>query len=259
MSGAYQTFDTLFAAMLTAYQNAGDGTTITVGDEFYKRAAALGSCGWGLYQEAAWTKDQIFPDTASEANLLHWGSVYELTKNDGETYAAFLARLLKRIRNKVSGGNLTDYENWAMACAYGTEVPSSVSVFGGTDAYGPGTLVEVVSVASGTPSSELLAVIKADALTRGPVSPAQVYVLSAAETDITVTLTMTGGDTALTKSYIQSFLSALEVGQAVYPEVFVAFAYQTGATKVTLTAPTSLTTPDKFGKVVASSITVTST
>lgn len=257
MSGTYKTFDALFADMLTAYQNAGDGTTITVGDEFYKRAASLASCGWGIYQEAAWVKNQSYPDTASEANLLHWGGVYGLTKTDSETYASFLARLLARIRNKDSGGNLTDYQNWAMACSYGTEVPSSVSVFGGVDAYGPGTLVEVVSVASGAPSSNLLAVIKADALARGPVAPAQIYVLAATETDITVSLAMTGGSPALAKSYIQSFLSSLEVGQAVYPEVFAAFAYQAGATRVVLAAPMTLTSPGKYGKVTASSVTVT--
>jgi len=144
-----------------------------------------------------------------------------------------------------------------MACSYGTEVPSSVSVFGGVDAYGPGTLVEVVSVASGVPSSNLLAVIKADALTRSPVAPAQVYVLAAATTEIAISLTMAGGDTALAKTYIQSFLSALEVGQSVYPEVFVAFCYQAGATNVALLTPMSLTSPSKFGRITASSITVT--
>lgn len=36
---------------------------------------------------------------------------------DDETLDEFRARFLKRVRQPIQGGNLTDYENWALACS----------------------------------------------------------------------------------------------------------------------------------------------
>lgn len=255
----YKSFDALFSSILTAYQNAGLATSITVGDELYVRAAGLASLVWGTYRECDWVANQIWPDTASDENLLHWGAIYGLTKNEGETYASYLARLLQRLRNPTGGGNKTDYEGWAMEVSYGSEVPSQVTCYGGADAYGAGTVVLVVSKADGTlASTELLAAIRTHVLEKGPVVPAEVYVLAPEPTSITVSLTMTGGDTALALQLIQSFLASLATGQTVYPEVFAAFCWQAGATSVVQASPLAVVAPGKFGRVEASSVTVAS-
>lgn len=258
MSDSYKSFDAVFAAVLTAYQNAGLAACITVGDELYVRAAGLASVAWGLYRESEWTKNQIWPDSASEDNLIHWGGVYGLSKNAGESFAAFLDRVLKRWRNKEGGGNKTDCENWAMEVSYGSESASSAKCYGGVDAYGPGTGVLVITKSDGTdPSSALLDAIKSYVLQKGPVEPAELYVVAPTKTSVAVSLKMSGGDTALAASLIQAFMAALSTGQVVYPEVFKAFCWQAGATNVTLLSPTEMTAPSKFGKVVASSISVT--
>lgn len=255
----YKSFDALFSAILTAYQNAGLASSITVGDELYVRGAGLASVVWGAYRECDWVANQIWPDTASNENLLHWGTLFGLTKNDGESYAAYLSRLLQRLRNPPGGGNKVDYEDWAMEVSYGTEVPSQVTCYGGMDGYGPGTVVLVVEKSDGTlASAALLAAIRSHVLEKGPVVPAEVYVIAPTPASIDISLTMTGGDLALARQLIQSFLGALATGQTVYPEVFSAFCWQAGATAVELKSPTSAVSPGKFGRVEAATLSIVS-
>ena len=253
---SYKSFDALFSAILTAYQNAGLASSITVGDELYVRGAGLASVVWGAYRECDWVANQIWPDTASQDGLLHWGSIKGITKNDGETWAAYLARVIKRFQAPASGGNKIDFEVWGMEATYGTQVASSATCYGGVDAYGPGTVVLVIEAADGPPSVELLSAIRDYCLAKVSAEFTELYVIAPTTTPINITLTMAGGDNVLAANLIKAFMASLSTGQPVYPEVFSAFCYQAGATAVTLESPQVMVSPDKFGKVVISSLVV---
>lgn len=106
-------FDALFAAILTDWQNQFPEADVSKGSLIYMKSACLASALWGLYRYQDWIARQIFPDTADTAYLEHHGWVYDITRNAGETDAAYLARILDRIRRPPAGGNQYDYIKWA--------------------------------------------------------------------------------------------------------------------------------------------------
>lgn len=106
-------FDSLFQALLTDWQNQFPDADLSKGSLIYMKSACLASALWGLYKYQDWIIRQIFPDTADTAYLEHHGWVYDISRNAGETDAAYLARILERIRRPAAGGNQYDYINWA--------------------------------------------------------------------------------------------------------------------------------------------------
>ncbi len=108
-------FDTLFAAILTDYQNQFPEADLSQGSLIYIKSACLASALWGLYKYQDWIARQIFPDTAETAQLEHHAWVRQISRNTGETDAELLARLLDEIRRPPAGGNQYDYIKWAKA------------------------------------------------------------------------------------------------------------------------------------------------
>lgn len=105
------TYDELLNAILTDYINQFPGVDSAKGSLVYIKSAAIASAFWGLYQHQRWISDQIFPDTAAAENLEHHAWVRGITRKNGETDAALLARLLDYIRRPPAGGNKYDYVN----------------------------------------------------------------------------------------------------------------------------------------------------
>lgn len=108
-------FDTLFAAILTDWQNQFPDADLSRGSLIYIKSACLASALWGLYKYQDWIARQIFPDTADTAYLEHHAWVRSISRNVGETDSAYLARLLDHIRRPPAGGNQYDYIKWALA------------------------------------------------------------------------------------------------------------------------------------------------
>lgn len=257
MSNPYRSFDQLFNSILTAYENAGASGAITIGDDLYRNGAALASTVWGLYKECGWVKDQIYLDTACKEEFVHGAMLRGLQQNSGESYAAFVRRVLARVRTRYTGGNITDCVNWAMEASYGSESPGSVQGYEAMDAYGPGTIVLVVTgTDGGTPSPELLAAVKIYVRSKMAAAPAEIYVIAATARNISISINMTGGDSAAATVLISAFMSSLQEGQPVHPDVFRGFCYQAGASVVEIASPTSIVQPGKFERVVASNIMV---
>lgn len=253
----FQTYDDALQRVLTDYGNASPDHQVVVGDPVYMRAVGLASALWGLDREADWVLRQIFPDTADADQVAHFAGQLGLVQQSAEDAGSLLSRVLARLRTPAAGGNATDYEQWAAAVPKGSEAVSSIKAF--TAGYGPGTVVIVVSKADGTPiSPELAQSIKLDALQRGPVAPANVYVLSPSVIDLDVSVTMVGGDSSLARSLIADYMATLGPGQAVSPFAFRGFAFQAGATQVTVVAPGSdaLISPPKWGVVVLGTLLV---
>ena len=111
-------FDTLFAAILTDWQNQYPDADLSKGSLIYMKSACLASALWGLYKYQDWIARQMFPDTAETAALEHHSWVHGISRTVGETDAELLTRLLAYIRRPPAGGNQYDYERWALELDY---------------------------------------------------------------------------------------------------------------------------------------------
>jgi uncharacterized phage protein gp47/JayE len=118
MSNFQKDFDTLFATILTDWQNQYPDADMSKGSLIYMKSACLASALWGLYKYQDWIARQIFPDTAETAAMEHHAWVRGLSRNIGETDAELLARLLTYIRRPPAGGNQYDYIKWALEIDY---------------------------------------------------------------------------------------------------------------------------------------------
>lgn len=108
-------FDTLFAAILTDWQNQFPEADLSQGSLISIKSACLASALWGIYKYQDWIARQIFPDSAETKYLEHHAWTRNITRNVGETDAELLARLLDDIRRPPAGGNQYDYIKWALA------------------------------------------------------------------------------------------------------------------------------------------------
>jgi len=253
---SYNSFDDLFQAVLTAIQNASQGRQIAVGDPLFQRAAGFTSAVWGLYRQADYVRDQIWADTAAEDSIVHHASLLGITRVPSEDASQLLARFLARARTPVSGGNRVDYEQWAMSVPTGTESISSITCY--PSGYGPGTCVLVVRTPTGNPiSTGLQASIKAFVVEKGPVAPSEVYVIPSAVSPIAVAVSMVGGSASICESSIRTYFDTLIMGQPFSPQAVQALAFFAGATSVTVTSPSGLVDPGKFGFCTLGSIAVT--
>lgn len=113
MSSFQKDFDTLFAAILTDWQNQYPEADLSEGSLIYIKSACLASALWGLYKYQDWICKQIFPDTADTQYMEHHAWVRGISRNTGETDSAYLSRLLDYIRRPPAGGNKYDYVKWA--------------------------------------------------------------------------------------------------------------------------------------------------
>ncbi len=146
-------FDTLFQAILIDCQNQFPGVDLSKGSLIYVKSACLASALWGLYKYQDWIARQIFPDTADTANLEHHAWVRGISRNVGETDAAYLARLLDDIRRPPAGGNKYDYVKWALEVnniARAWCIPIPAGVLGTVDVV---ILADAITTGSEIPSS----------------------------------------------------------------------------------------------------------
>jgi len=170
-------FDTLFAAILTDYQNQFPEADISKGSLIFIKSACMASALWGAYRHQEWVKDQIFADTADVDNMEHYAWERGLNRTPGETDEELLARYLDYIRRPPAGGNQYDYIKWALsidnvAAAYpyplgqglgtvdvvilakedetGSEVPSSHELTGTTTEASANKLIDDTANFSGT-------------------------------------------------------------------------------------------------------------
>jgi len=252
---SYKSYDELFASIKDSYANA-CSVTISIGDELYQRAAGLASALWGLYREVEWSRDQIWPDTSSQDNLVRHAAQYgEILK--GSDYAGLLSRLQARLRSPAAGGNKVDYEGW---CLGFTSAGESIDIATCYPAgFGPGTVVLLVRNRDGsTPSDAFLSALKSHLLEVGPVVPAAVYVFAPSVLSVAVQITMQGGSIAEATRLINEYMAAIPAGTPVHPQAWISFCYQAGAVGAALISPPStVLIPSVFQRVSISTLQIT--
>ena len=251
----YKSFDELLADVLTDMQGAKQAP-IVQGDDLYAEAVALASQAWGLRVQAAWTMDQIWPGSSSPSSLVRHASPYGLSLS-GSDYAGLLSRLEARLRAPAAGGNAVDYEVWALDFEHLGESCNSAKVY--ANGYGPGTVVVVVSNQSDPqPTEAFCAALKTHLRDeKGPLVPAAIFVTTAVALEVSVSITMGGGDREEARRLIADYMSNVQLGQTVHPAAWTSFCWQAGATSVTLNSPPlSPLIPTAFQRVSISSLTI---
>jgi hypothetical protein len=106
--------DAIFQRLITDAKNYDPTISVTKGSDTYIRFAATASAIWGLYKQADWTLDQIFPETMSAESLERWAIARGLNYQ-GLTPAELLILVIERLRNPPSGGKASDFERWTMS------------------------------------------------------------------------------------------------------------------------------------------------
>jgi len=107
-------FDAILDEILTTYSNLDSQPDISIGSSAWIMASVLTEIVWGLYKYQDYISLQHFPDTCDTDNLNHWGSVYNISRNSGESDESYRDRILTYIRQAPAGGNALDYETWAL-------------------------------------------------------------------------------------------------------------------------------------------------
>lgn len=234
MSWPLQSYDALFNAVLTDYQNQFPEADVSQGSLIYHKSAALASALWGLYRHQDYLSLQIFPDTAQSANMEHHAWVFGLARRDGETDAELLARLLARLRQAPAGGNAQDYEEWAKSVD-GVKAAYCVPL-----AQGLGT-VDVLILATGEdeiPDQELLDAVYAYIDVLRPVTASVMRVLAPTVTVQDVSMTVEGDvQTAAVEAEIEVYMEGLEPGETLAQAQLAAIAVNNGASNATIINP----------------------
>lgn len=83
-----------------------------VGSSVHLRGAALMSGIWGIRYRLRHVAKQIFPDTAETDNLVRHAGRRGIIRQEGESDAELLVRLLGVLRNPPAGGNRYDWPRW---------------------------------------------------------------------------------------------------------------------------------------------------
>lgn len=106
-------FDTILNDILTDYSNLSSQPDTSVGSTTWVIASVLASVIWGLYKYQNYISQQHFPDTADTDNLNHWGSIYDVTRDEDDSDSDYVIKILAFLRQPPAGGNAQDYETWA--------------------------------------------------------------------------------------------------------------------------------------------------
>lgn len=252
-----KSYDDILNDILTDFRNIFPTVDTSKGTLTYMKAAGYASALWGLYKYVEWVSNQIFPDTADDAQLYHGGWVYGLTPNAGETDAQFLTRLLSWIRQPPAGGNQYDYVKWAK------EVAGVGNAFCVPLGQGLGTvdLVVLAEASSGSiiPSAALLSEVQSYIQDVMPTSVQ--YFRALAPTVITQPVSMTTSgpnkNPLQTATDIEAYLASFIPGQTLYLSQLLAIALQDGAADAEITTPASNVTATAYEIIQPGAINVT--
>ena len=249
----YRSYDALFNEILTSYRNASGVESTTVGDELYIRASGLASAIWGLHKEVQWVENQIFEDSASQANIEHHAATYSLYLLPGESYEELLARLKARKRQPAAGGNRYDFVRWTLECSSNSErVDRAVCVPNG---YGIGTCLMFVYNSDGSkPSDALLAYIYNVLMDKAPVAPREIYVQRPIDKPVDISIRMTGGNKTDSAAQIRSYIDSLTPAKTLVLSFLAVFCIQSGADDVEILTPTANVVPGPFEKITIGSL-----
>lgn len=109
---AIPSFEEILNQMLTDFRNQAPDEDVSEGSLHFLRYACVSSAIWGIYKSSQRTKNQIWPDTADREELEHHAFLDGIVRQEAETDASLLSRILETRRAPGRGGNRYDYPIW---------------------------------------------------------------------------------------------------------------------------------------------------
>lgn len=249
-------FDTILTEVLTDYSNLDSAPDVSQGSMPYIMGSVLSSMVWGLYRYQDYINKMHFPDTADTDNLNHWGSIYDITRLGTDTNVTYLNKILSFIRQPPAGGNIQDFEDWALdqdecfivdgSDTYYNAFAKIVDIAEGVGTVGIYTIPDdetIIDVVGPPNNEELLRVATENYIeTVRPLGmvAAPVYSAKPVNTDVTMDLTAPTGvtlNTAEIKIAIQTEMNSMEPGQSLFHSTLNCIALSYGAANSTVTLP----------------------
>lgn len=242
-----KTFDELLDQILTDWRNQDIDADLSQASPNFISSACLASALWGLHQGAAWTADQIFPDTAAYDVLLRHANLRGLTPVPGESQARLLDRVLDDIRHPPAGGNKYDYRAWAR------EVTGVADAWTVPMGQGAGTvdlvvLADAALTGSEIPTAELLAEVRAYIV---DICPADVKYFRALAPevllqDVTIVRTEATFPAAIAQASIANYLAGFIPQQKLFTVQLSALSLGGGAGGAQVVDPAADVTPTAY-------------
>jgi uncharacterized phage protein gp47/JayE len=255
-----KSYDTILNDILTDFRNIFPDVDTATGSLAYMKAAGYASALWGLYRYQEWIAKQIFPDTADSAQLDHHAWVRGLTRNDSESDADLLARLLAYIRRPPAGGNKYDYEIWALEAATGVQSAYVIPMGQGLGTTDIVILTDADYTGSEIPTAEMLETVRDYIVDICPTAVKYLRVLAPTVITQAVTMTVTGDadlvDNEQIESDIEDYINALEPGDDLYISQLVNIAIQNGADDAVVSVPAANVTATNYQIIRAGTVTI---
>lgn len=250
------TYDEILAAILADIRNQQPDADLTEGSVLFIMAVRTASALWGLYSFLAAQTKNIFPDTSDTAALEHHAFIKGLAREQNETDAELLNRLLGILRTPPSGGTKSDYETWARAV---DGVASALCI---PAAQGAGTvsiiiLADAETTGSEIPGQTLLDVVVAHINAVRPVTVSAVYILAPQflSQDITISTTGTNAQATISAA-IEDYVLGLQPGDTLLRSKLIAIALENGASDVVISAPAANVLATQYQVIRPGTITV---
>jgi hypothetical protein len=256
-----RSYDEILNELLTAHFNKcglAAGPLITI---IYTAVAAV---AWGVCRLGVFISRQIIPTGETDGVWVDkHARMRGLVRQSDESTAALLERINQDVNYPLAGGNLKDFEVWAMSVSYvhapgdpaeWTERPVWAIVRDGADARGPGSVTVIVvsdnadSGNEGIATAELLAAITTYINSVRPAGRSDFVVCGAAHLVVDVSIAIEADDYDVVKSVIEERLPAMistsQPGNKLTMAAIGALAMDCGAQNVAITAPSADVQPD---------------
>ncbi|MBN1130288.1 MAG: baseplate J/gp47 family protein [Chitinispirillaceae bacterium] len=263
-------FNDLLEARLADLDSEFAGCDQSVGSLCHVLAATNASAEWGLYKYLDWIARQLFPDTCDDELLDRHGNARGIARLPGETRAAYLERILERLRYAPASGNQFDWPIWAKEVSYGhatyTELVRDAFAFEHMRGMGSVNLVITSSRTEAQggeeePTSELVAAVTAKIELVRCWGDGDYLVIGATKKTQDVEIDVSGDcDVDKTETDIIAHMKQLNVGKKLYRSQLESIAINNGADDASVTTPSAdvavTTGPTVYERIWPGTITI---
>ena len=248
-----KTFDEILADILTDYGNLDSNPDTSEGTMTFVSAACQASALWGLYTFGNFVGRQIFADTSDTDQLNHHGAIYGVDRDEDDSDADYLARVLNRIRKPPAGGNANDWANWCQYNEEGDRIETVTNLDPDGDGYyaqqvvivtppdvTPGTVTAVIVpndtdiLGGGAAITELIGLIETNIDLVRPVTSSGYTVSEVTIVPYTFVVAVSGEDLDedAIEADLQDYIDDLLPGEPLYKSRMSSIALEAGADNV---------------------------
>jgi uncharacterized phage protein gp47/JayE len=113
-SSFLRNFNDILYQVLTDYSNLDSAPDVSQGSSPYITGSVIAAAAWSIYKYQDYILKQRFISEMDTESLDKKGAELNIARSSGETDAAYAARLLAYVRQPPAGGNLNDFQTWAL-------------------------------------------------------------------------------------------------------------------------------------------------